>query len=210
MTKSAFYDILLCSLKMFYFPRKETAMKLEVVVGMLIIALLMFWSSYRRGDLTARQAKKNDISGYSALSHGGLWGALLVIPFVCGLIWKYEDQWGQPHILRALVIGGVLNHLMHTIWLYTSPPDHNITDKARLTQAGKLHYLFMFFALASITLFFFYTQDTDPRDLGAVSFLLGTYVTMNTVVLNLIRQKKLDIVALLTTAAVWAFILYRI
>ncbi|MBT4849759.1 hypothetical protein HON36_02820 [Candidatus Parcubacteria bacterium] len=184
-------------------------MKIEALIGMTLIALTMFWTSYRRGDLTGFQASQNGIKGFSAISHTGLWGVLLIIPTLCGVIWTYEESWTHEQLLPALVVGAVINHLMHTLWLFTSPDDHNL-NHGSLTRAGKLHYLFMFFTLASVTLFYFCTPEVSSEHLLSVSMLLGVYVTMNTLVLNLIRQKKLDVVALLTTLVVWGVLLYQL
>ncbi len=184
-------------------------MKIEVLIGMTLIALSMFWTSYRRGDLTGFQASQNGISGFSAISHTGLWGALLIIPTLCGVIWTYQEFWSPKNELNAMLLGGSVNHLMHTLWVFTSPPDHNLTNK-RLTPTGKLHYIFMFFALTSIALFYFFTPEVSRGHLIGVTMMLGIYVTMNTLVLNLIRQKKLDVVALLTTVVVWGVLLYQL
>ena len=197
-------------------------MNISVALIFVLLAVTMIIMSIMRDDFTKGQMNIHGQRGYSGVSHLGLWSCLLVIPWLCGIIWTYYQQWDKNEVLLASMLGLAINHLMHSLWLKNGPDDHNIktvetiigestvTRRYRLTGAGIMHYFYMTAVLMLVILFFFFTDNIDHWHLFWVSLILGLHVTLTTLVLNLIRQKKLDTVALLTTLVVWIVLAARL
>ncbi|PLX25521.1 hypothetical protein C0580_02255 [Candidatus Parcubacteria bacterium] len=196
-------------------------MNISVAVIFFAFAASMFVASYLRGDLTMSQIHRRHYGQkHSGISHLGVWSDILILPWMCGIIWTYYDQWANywPATLVALFA----NHLMHSLWLANGPADHNIrvsqtivaestvNHEYRLTKAGWIHYFYMLAVMILIIQFYFNTEHINPLHLGLVSVILGLHITLGTLVLNLIRQKKVDMIALLTTLVVWAILALRL
>lgn len=196
-------------------------MNIIVVAIFFVFAAMMFVASYLRGDLTMSQVNRRHYGQkHSGISHLALWSDLMLLPWMCGIIWTYHDQWLKywPATLVALFV----NHLMHSLWLANGPADHNIrvsqtivgestvNHEYRLTKAGWVHYFYMLAVMLLVIQFYFNTKYIQPSHLLWVSIILGSHVTLGTLFLNLLRQKKVDMITLLTTLVVWAVLILRL
>jgi len=177
----------------------------------LAMAVAMWISSALRGDLTPQQVRKNRLcQKFSGISHIGLWADVLLLPWLTGTIFDYHSQWSVIAVVISVVPSLIISAQMHRLWIKTQPSDHNLVAKKNLTTAGHIHLIFMAAYLSLTALFYFFTDDINPQHLKWVTILLGTHVSLATVGLNIVRQKRLDPSAVITALVVWAILLWRL
>lgn len=185
-------------------------MNLSVALGFLTGALLMLLASSIRGDLTKKQTIKNGFLGsHSCLSHTGVWGDVLLIPWLAGIIFTYHDGWGFGDWFWLGLITTLTTMLFHAIWARAGILDHNIAKKDHLTVAGWLHFIFMSAMLTLVALFYFATEDISNDHMFWVSLLLGAHVTLSTMVLEWKRMGKPTLMGVSTTVVVWSILGWR-
>lgn len=189
---------------------RELAMNITVAIIFLIGAFMMLLASGLRGDLTKRQMKINGLTGHSCLSHTGVWGDILLIPWLAGIMAQYHHQWGSVDWIWLGAIGTIITYMMHAIWAHCGPPDHNVAPPDKLTLAGWLHFVFMSAMMSLIILFYFTTDNIDPQHLLWITIFLSAHCALSTAVLEWRRQGHPTWVGIGTTLVVWAILFWRL
>lgn len=186
-------------------------MNWTVTLIFLGVALLMVLASYLRGDLTKRQMRINCLySSQSCLSHTGIWGDVLLIPWLAGIIASYHHGW---YTFDYLCLGGiafVVTLILHALWARNNPPDHNISKRRTLTAAGWLHLLFMSAMLTLVALFYFATAKVALSHLVWVSVLLGIHTTLSTAVLERRRLGYFTPLGVIIATGVWIILIAKV
>lgn len=137
--------------------------------------------AYRNGMLTPAQmlAKYPGRRGLPFIAHGGMWGDIVIISPLAGIIvGTYSDNWTLVQIVTMLAIGMMLSCAMHWTYVQTPFPDSLAWKGEGITAAGWFHVFYMGAAFAIIGLLYFYTPSPD----SPLVLLTGTLLSMHVVV----------------------------
>lgn len=185
-------------------------MNWSVFILLMALAVLMPVFSYFRGDLTERQIRRKGLAGYSCLSHTGTWGDLLIIPPISALMSSYSSSWDTGQTITAVIISLAATWILHAFWAKYCPPDHNISQSKKLTPAGWLHFIFMTIVMTIAIMFYFGTDGVTRSHEIMVVVGLAIHVTLSTAVLDKIRQGRIELIAMILSAAMWGLVLRTI
>lgn len=167
-------------------------------IGLTVASISILWVlmegllAYADGMLTPSQMLARyptHLQGLPFICHGGMWGDLLFITPIVGIIVAlYGDQWSTTQMLVMLGIGMVLSGAIHSVYVMTPFAD-SLAWKGGISAAGWVHVLYMGVALAIVGLLYFYTANVPPTYLVVVSVLLTAHVAIgNHIVLGWLNE----------------------
>lgn len=141
------------------------------------------WLAHRNGMLTPTQmfAKYPGQRGLPFMNHGGMWGDILIISPLVGLIvGTYGDTWTPVQIVTMLIIAMILSGVMHWTYVQTPFPDSLAWKGEGITAAGWLHVIYMGAAFAIIGLLYFCTPSPNRTLVLLTGVLLSAHVVVGT------------------------------
>lgn len=163
-----------------------------IVLLAVLPMLLMALASWKRGDLTSSQMRRNGLDGHSLSSHWGWWSDLTFMPFIVEIIWRYHSQWSMHSIALWSSVSLIITAVAHYIWVQQNPADHNVIPKVGLTVAGKLHFLYMWVTLTFAFLLYTSTATISIVHMYVLAALLGSHVMATTIGLEWHRLRKVQ------------------
>lgn len=143
--------------------------------------------------------------------HGGMWGDLLILPVVNGLVWQYLNplmlDWALKKTLFViLVVSFLITWMMHILWsadeslcghMWPSHRKHDWLDDMSLS--GKLHMVFMTLELTLLGSLIF-SSDVPKNILVATAVLLTIFWPMGVILpCRVVKGIWLDVTAIVTS-----------
>lgn len=128
------------------------------------------------GDMHSRGLSK----GIPFIAHGGMWGDLLWISPLLGIIVsRFGSQWSVMEILVVCAMGFSGSAIMHLSYVKTDLPEAHTHDH-KLTTAGWIHVVYMGTAFSILILLFFFTRGVSQRFAGITYFVLTLHMFVGT------------------------------
>lgn len=152
----------------------------------ILWVLVEGYLAHRNGMLTPAQmsAKSPGRRGLPFIAHGGMWGDVIIISPLVGLIvGTHGGDWTLVQIVIMFAIAMVLSGVMHWTYVQTPFPDSLAWKDEGITAAGWLHLIYMGAAFAVIGLLYFCTPSPSPVVVSLTGFLLSIHVVIGTHVL---------------------------
>ncbi|MCX6715891.1 MAG: hypothetical protein NT077_02615 [Candidatus Taylorbacteria bacterium] len=164
--------------------------------------------------------------GLPFIAHGGMWGDLLIITPLMGVIVStYGGGWTLPQVLSCVALGMIVSVAMHLSYLQGTFPESHIDQRIineadgrrvqdTLSGAGRIHVVYMAAMLAIIFLFYFASKSVSVPDAINAQLLLSVHIIMGThIPLGLWNPKwygrRPDLTAYVTVTVVAVFIAWR-
>jgi hypothetical protein len=149
-----------------------------MVAGVVLVAAYAIASYWGGMFLPSQVIAQWHQRGLPLVMHGGMWGDLLLLPYILGAVAaRFGDQWEVPHVRWALLIGFIVtlgNHI--NLCVNQRIPDPFGWQEEWWSWAIFFHFLYMWGATAIIILFVFFTSGAEVAVVVLMAALVGLHL----------------------------------
>ncbi|MDD4989030.1 MAG: hypothetical protein PHV42_01205 [Candidatus Pacebacteria bacterium] len=151
-----------------------------ILVALVSVSIISVegWCAYQDGWFTPLQMLQGGTSeGIPLMAHEAVfWGDLLIItPVLVIIVGLYSSSWSSREVIAIIPGGALISAVMHAIWERSDLSDALFVHH-RMTEAGHLHLIYMWWTIVILLEFYFYTPKVKKYHLIAISSLLAFHV----------------------------------
>ena len=147
-----------------------------------LMVLLQALDAYYEGLLSPNQmvCETRITKGLPFFAHGGMWGDFFLIsPLIAYIASVYGRQWSASAVIPWLIIGCSASYVLHIVFAQIPWLESHVVS-GHLTNAGRIHLVYMGFAIAAFGLVYFETVHVSPLFLLAMGILLPLHLLAGT------------------------------